>query len=160
MRVVKDLLKANCSRPFFVCSGQSNPCAFWIWGDVRPIGKPECRHGFQCVVRKLKKNLSTKIVYSFVVLNKIHAITTNACPKSLFTNCPDHSRSKMKKNNAQALSMISTLFSKTEHIYNVNTLFETFIVKCSTFYCCKQLYNIYFKTHILRLFNPSEKALQ
>ena len=55
MRVVKDLLKANYSRPFFVCSDQSNPCSFWIWGDVRPIAKPECRHGFQCVVRKLKK---------------------------------------------------------------------------------------------------------
>ena len=39
-------------------------------------------------------------------------------------------------------------------------LIETFIVKRSTFYCCKQLYNIYFKTHILRLFNPSEKALR
>ena len=39
-------------------------------------------------------------------------------------------------------------------------LIETFIVKRSTFYCCKQLHNIYFKTHILRLFNPSEKALR
>ena len=39
-------------------------------------------------------------------------------------------------------------------------LIETFIVKRSTVYCCKQLYNIYFKTHILRLFNPSEKALR
>ena len=55
MHVVKDLLKANYSRPFFVCSDQSNTCSFWIWGDVRPIAKPECRHGFQCVVRKLVK---------------------------------------------------------------------------------------------------------
>ena len=55
MRVVKDLLKTNYSRPFFVCCDQSNPCSFWIWGDVRPKAKPECRHGFQCVVRKDKK---------------------------------------------------------------------------------------------------------
>ena len=36
--------------------------------------------------------------------------------KESFTNSPDHSRSKMKKNNAQALSTMSTLFWKTEHI--------------------------------------------
>ena len=40
MHVVKDLLKATYGRPFFVCSNQSKPCSFWIWGDVRPISKP------------------------------------------------------------------------------------------------------------------------
>ena len=54
MRVVKDLMKPSYGRPFFVCSDQSNP-SFWAWGDVRPITKPECRHGFPCVIRKLKK---------------------------------------------------------------------------------------------------------
>ena len=28
---------------------------FWAWGDVRPIAKPKCRHGFPCVIRKVKK---------------------------------------------------------------------------------------------------------
>ena len=57
MRVVKNLLKPiSYGRPFFVCSDQSNPCSFWVWGDVRPIAKPECRHGFPCVIRKVKKD--------------------------------------------------------------------------------------------------------
>ena len=30
MRVVKNLLKSNYGRPFFVCSDQSNPCSFWV----------------------------------------------------------------------------------------------------------------------------------
>ena len=55
IRVVKNLLKANYGRPFFVCSDQSNPCSFWAWGDVQPIAKPKCRHGSQCAVRKVKK---------------------------------------------------------------------------------------------------------
>ena len=32
MRVVKDLMKANYGRPFFVCSEKSTPCSFWMWG--------------------------------------------------------------------------------------------------------------------------------
>ena len=55
MRVVKDLTKPSYGRPFFACSNKSNPCSFWAWGDVRPIAKPECRHGFLCMIRKLKK---------------------------------------------------------------------------------------------------------
>ena len=42
-------------RPFFVCSDKTNPCSYWVWGDVRPITKPECRHGSPCVIRKIKK---------------------------------------------------------------------------------------------------------
>ena len=56
MRTVKNLLKPSNGRPFFVCSDQSNPCSFWAWGDVRPIAKLECRHGFPCVIRKVKKD--------------------------------------------------------------------------------------------------------
>mgnify|MGYP002804323653 CR=1 FL=1 len=55
MRIVKDLMKANYGRPFFVCSDKSKPCSFWVWGDEKPIAKPECRHGFPCVIRKVKK---------------------------------------------------------------------------------------------------------
>ena len=55
MRVVKNLLKPTYGRPFFVCSDKTNPCSYWVWGDVRPITKPECRHGSPCVIRKVKK---------------------------------------------------------------------------------------------------------
>ena len=60
IRVVKNLLKANYGRPFFVCSEQTNPCSFWAWGDVQAIAKPECRHGSQCAVRKVKKETVNK----------------------------------------------------------------------------------------------------
>ena len=55
MCVVKDLMKANYGRPFFVCGEKSKPCSFWVWGDVQPLAKPECRHGLPCAVRKVKK---------------------------------------------------------------------------------------------------------
>ena len=47
IRVVKNLLKPNYGRPFFVCSDQSNPCSFWVCGDVRPIAKPEAVMDFR-----------------------------------------------------------------------------------------------------------------
>ena len=58
MRVVKDLMKPSYGRPFFVCSDKTNPCSFWVWGDVQPQAKPECRHGFPYVIRKVKKGLN------------------------------------------------------------------------------------------------------
>ena len=60
MRVVKNLLKSNYGRPFFVCSDQTNPCSFWTWGDVQHVAKPKCRHGFPSVIRKVKKETINK----------------------------------------------------------------------------------------------------
>ena len=60
MHVVKNLLKSNYGRPFFVCSDQSNPCSFWVWGDIQHVAKPKCRHGFPCVIRKVKKETINK----------------------------------------------------------------------------------------------------
>ena len=60
MHVVKNLLKSNYGRPFFVCSDQSNPCFFWVWGDVQHVAKPKCCHGFPCVIRKVKKETINK----------------------------------------------------------------------------------------------------
>ena len=54
------LLKSNYGRPFFVCSDQSNPCSFWVWGDVQHVAKPKCRHGFPCVIRKVKNDTINK----------------------------------------------------------------------------------------------------
>ena len=56
MRIVKDLMKASYGRPYFVCAEKSNPCSFWIWGDVINAIKPNCRHGFPSCIRKVKKD--------------------------------------------------------------------------------------------------------
>ena len=55
MCVVKDLMKVNYGRPFFVCGEKAKPCSFWMWGDVQPLAKPEYHHGLSCEVRKVKK---------------------------------------------------------------------------------------------------------
>ena len=60
MHVVKNLLKSNYGRSFFVCSDRSNPCSFWVWGDVQHVAKPKCRHGFPYVIRKVKKEAINK----------------------------------------------------------------------------------------------------
>ena len=83
IRIVKNLLKANYGRPFFVCSEQTNPCSFWAWGDVQAVAKPKSRHGSQCAVGKVKKETVNKDRYSFAVLKKIRATTSNGCPKKV-----------------------------------------------------------------------------
>ena len=55
MCVVKNLMNVNYGRPFFVCGEKAKPCSFWMWGDVQPLAKPECRHGLPCATRKVKK---------------------------------------------------------------------------------------------------------
>ncbi len=69
MRIVKDLMKASYGRPFFVCSDKVNPCSFWVWGDVKVIAKPECRHGYLCAIRKVKKEGLNKDRKFFCCLN-------------------------------------------------------------------------------------------
>jgi hypothetical protein len=56
MCVVKDLMKENYGRPFFVCSERGRQCSFWMWGDVYPVAKPLCGHGLPCAIRKVKKD--------------------------------------------------------------------------------------------------------
>ena len=60
MCVVKDLMKANYGRPFFVCSNKAKPCSFWTWDDVKPIAKPNCSHNIPCAIRKVKKEGKNK----------------------------------------------------------------------------------------------------
>ena len=55
MRVVKDMMKDSYGRPFFVCSDKKSPCSFWVWGDVQPVMRPTCNHGFPCLTLKVKK---------------------------------------------------------------------------------------------------------
>ena len=54
--VVKDTMKDNYGRPFFVCSERKNPCKFWQWGDVFEGPRPVCQHGMVCCERKVKKD--------------------------------------------------------------------------------------------------------
>ena len=54
--VVKDTMKDNYERPFFVCSERKNPCKFWQWGDVFEGPRPVCQHGMVCCERKVKKD--------------------------------------------------------------------------------------------------------
>ena len=61
--VVKDLMKVNYGRPFFVYSEKVKPCSFWVWGDVQLLPKPECHHWFLCVVRKVKEVLNKDLLF-------------------------------------------------------------------------------------------------
>ena len=54
--MVKDKMKLNYGRPFFVCSERQNPCKFWQWGDVFEGPRPLCQHGMVCCIRKVKKD--------------------------------------------------------------------------------------------------------
>ena len=44
----------------FTITLKSNPCPFWVWGDVQAVAKPKCRNGFPSVVRKVKKETVNK----------------------------------------------------------------------------------------------------
>ena len=74
IRAVKNLLKSNYGRPFFVCSEQTNTCSFWVWGDVQPVAKPKCRHGSQCAVFPLCVGPTTKSENLWRKLNSGHGL--------------------------------------------------------------------------------------
>ena len=57
-RVVKDPMKANFGRPFFVCS--NDECDYFEWGDERIVEKPLCKHGKTCRLLKVKKEGSNQ----------------------------------------------------------------------------------------------------
>ena len=63
MRVVKDMMKESYGRPFFVCSERNSPCTFWQGGDVQPLTRPMCRHGFSCAVLKVKRASTRSCVF-------------------------------------------------------------------------------------------------
>ena len=53
------ILAQFCSYPFNYMvdpSSFAKRCSFWVWGDVQPMAKPECRHGSPCVIRKVNKD--------------------------------------------------------------------------------------------------------
>ena len=85
MYVVKDLMKVNYGRPFFTCLEKSKPCSFWVWGDVRPMTRPECRHRLLCVIRKVKKEGSNQGREFFCCPNNksLRASISSRYPRSL-----------------------------------------------------------------------------
>ena len=60
LRVVKDKMKDNYGRPFFVCADRHDPCNFWQWGDIYESPRARCKHGIVCTVRKVKKDGPTQ----------------------------------------------------------------------------------------------------
>ena len=113
MRVVKNLLKSNYGRPFFVCSDQANPCSFWVWGDVQAAAKPKCRHGFLSVIRKVKKETVNKDRLFFCCAQNDSCNYFEWVPEEPYAtlNSPNQKSNKMAsaKNNTQqrTLSTIS-----------------------------------------------------
>jgi hypothetical protein len=43
-RVVKDIIKDNYGRPFFVCSKKTDKCGYFEWGDKIILQRPKCYH--------------------------------------------------------------------------------------------------------------------
>ncbi len=60
LRIVKDILKQNYGRPFFVCSKDGNRCNYFEWGDEIIHPKPPCYHNETCVSWTVKKEGSNK----------------------------------------------------------------------------------------------------
>ena len=44
LRVVKDIMKDNYGRPFFVCSKNRDKCEYFEWGDKIILQRPRCYH--------------------------------------------------------------------------------------------------------------------
>ena len=55
-RVVKDLQKESYERPYFTCADCENPCSLWMWADKNQIEKPNCYHGQQTAIKRVKKD--------------------------------------------------------------------------------------------------------
>ncbi len=58
--VVKDMLKQNYGRPFFVCSKDANRCEYFEWADEIILPKPSCYHNEPCKSWTVKKEGSNK----------------------------------------------------------------------------------------------------
>ena len=76
MRIVKDPMKASYGRAFFLWTDKSKPCSHWVWGEVKPIAKPECRHGFPCVGGPTMKLLWKIWIFNFFQNSKNHIFWT------------------------------------------------------------------------------------
>ena len=135
MQVVKNFLKSNYGRPFFVCSDQSNSCSFWVWGDVQHVAKPKCHHGFPCVIRKVKKETINKDRLFFCCTQKDSCNYFEWVHEKPYCSAglpqAEIKQDKKRKNNTQQriLSTISLAWRVVfNQVYSVikNILFEQF----------------------------------
>ena len=55
-RVVKDYRKKAMEDINFTCADRKNPCSLWMWADENQIKKPNCYHGQQTVMKRVKKD--------------------------------------------------------------------------------------------------------
>ena len=55
-RVVRDLQKESYGRPYFTCADRENPCSLRMWADQNQIEKPNCYHGQQTAMKRVKKD--------------------------------------------------------------------------------------------------------
>ncbi len=53
--MVKDMMKQNYGRPFFVCSKDANRCQYFEWADEIILPKPYCFHNETCKSWTVKK---------------------------------------------------------------------------------------------------------
>ncbi len=60
LRVVKNMLKQNFGRPFFVCSKDANRCEYFEWADEIILPKPPCYHNEASKRWRVKKEGSNK----------------------------------------------------------------------------------------------------
>ncbi len=60
LRMVKDMMKQNYGRPFFVCSKDADRCSYFEWADEIILSKPPCYHNEPCVSWTVKKEGSNK----------------------------------------------------------------------------------------------------
>jgi hypothetical protein len=75
LRTVKDKMKQNYGRPFFVCSERENPCTFWQWGDVYENPRPTV--SVNAVNEKSRKMVLTKTGCSAAVQRMTLVISSN-----------------------------------------------------------------------------------
>ncbi len=55
LHMVKDMMKQNYGRPFFVCSKDDNRCSYFEWADETILPKPYCFHNETCKSWTVKK---------------------------------------------------------------------------------------------------------
>ena len=53
MGVIIKITDRNYGRSFFTCP-RKRPCSFWVWGDEKPLIKPNCHCNVPCAVRKAR----------------------------------------------------------------------------------------------------------
>jgi hypothetical protein len=87
--VVKDTMKDNYGRPFFMCSERKNTCRFWQRGDVFEGPRPLCQHGMMCCERKKSQERWSESKQSVLLLSEGRLLWSLRM-KATRTSCNQH----------------------------------------------------------------------